>query len=87
VRARVALAAGAVALAAAGCGMEKAVEPFQDAKRAETNKEPADVITFPDGFSNVSAKCDGPNRVYVVFHGDSPYGSVAVAPDDPRCAG
>ncbi len=49
---------------------------------------PDDVVVFPeavDGFSNVSAKCDGPNRVYVVYHGDSKYGTVAVAPNDPRC--
>jgi hypothetical protein len=28
----------------------------------------------------------GANRVYVVFHGDSAYGTVAVAPNDPRCS-
>lgn len=31
------------------------------------------------------AKCDGPNRVYVVYHGDSKYGALAVLPNDPRC--
>lgn len=67
----------------AGCS--KALEPFQDAPRGATNSSPADIITMPDGFSNVAAKCDGPNRVYVVFHGDSTYGSVEVAPNDPRC--
>jgi hypothetical protein len=82
------LLALALALAAAllaGCA--KATEPFRDAPRAATNAAPADIVTMPDGFSNVAAKCDGPNRVYVVFHGDSAYGTVAVAPNDPRCGG
>lgn len=73
----------AVFLGASSC--DKAAEPFKDAPRGESNTSPADTMTFPDGFSNVSAKCDGPNRVYVVFHGDNTYGSVAVAPNDPRC--
>lgn len=69
----------------AGCGLDKVTEQFNDAPRGELNTEPADIISFPDGFSNASAKCDGPNRVYVIFHADSPYGSIAVAPNDPRC--
>jgi hypothetical protein len=63
----------------------KASEPFRDAPRGSTNSGPADTITMPDGFSNVAAKCDGTNRVYVVFHGDHTYGSIAVVPNDPRC--
>lgn len=38
-----------------------------------------------DGFSNLGTKCDHGNRVYVVYHGDNPYGSVAVVPADPTC--
>jgi len=68
----------------ASCG-SKAAEPFQDADRGTTNDAPADTITFPDGFSNVATKCDHGNRVYVIFKGNSPYGSVAVVPDDPSC--
>lgn len=45
------------------------------------------MIEMPDGFSNIASKCDGPNRVYVVFHSDSAYGSVAVVANDPRCTG
>ncbi len=71
----------------AGCS-DKYTERYKDAPRSgQTNDQPADVITFPDGFSNVSAKCDGPNRVYVIFHEDSAYGSVAVVANDPRCTG
>lgn len=76
--------AGTLIASLAGC--EKIVEPYQDAARGNTNTTPADIITMPDGFSNVAAKCDGPNRVYVIFHGDSPYGTVAVAANDPRCS-
>ncbi len=64
---------------------DKGTEQYRDAPRASSNDEAADVFTMPDGFSNFSAKCDGPNRVYVIFKNDSAYGSIAVAPNDPRC--
>lgn len=69
-----------------GCGSEKYAEHNNDSPRTgNTDKTPAAVMAFPDGFSNVATKCDGPNRVYVVFHEDSPFGSVSVVPNDPRC--
>jgi hypothetical protein len=71
-------------LALTGCA--KMNEPFHDAKRGETNNEPADVGTMPDGFSNYATKCDHQNRVYVIFHGDSKYGNIAVVPNDPSCS-
>jgi PBP1b-binding outer membrane lipoprotein LpoB len=75
----------AAVLLAAGC-TAKATEPYNDAPRSGTeNSTPADVVTFPDGFSNVASKCDGPNRVYVAFHADAPYAALAVVPGDPRC--
>lgn len=78
---------GVVAAAAlTGCS-SKLTEPYKDAPRGGTNAAPADVITMPDGFSNLASKCDGPNRIYVVFHQDAPYGAVAVVPNDPRCTG
>lgn len=79
-------AAAALVLLLTGC-QSKLTEPYNDAPRASLNDKPADVLSFPDGFNNVAAKCDGPNRVYVVFHKDSPYGSVAVVANDPRCSG
>lgn len=82
-----ALAVGVtIATTAAGC--DKYNEPYRDAPRTNTsNVAPAQVITMPDGFNNLASKCDGPNRVYVVYHGDHTYGSVAVVPNDPRCTG
>ena len=74
-----------LALSMSSCA--KYTEPFKDAPRGGTNDSPADTITFPDGFSNASTKCDNGNRVYVLYHGDSPYGSIAVAPADPTCQG
>jgi hypothetical protein len=85
---RLAAAAVAVSLvgALASACSNKAVQQFNDAPRtSEQNSAPAEVIAMPDGFSNLASKCDGPNRVYVVFHEDSAYGSVAVVPNDPRC--
>ena len=74
----------AVCLVAAGCS--KFREPFKDAPRSgNDNGAPADLIRMPDGFSNVASKCDGPNRVYVAYHGDSPYASIYVVPNDARC--
>ncbi len=68
-----------------GC-MDKATEPFKDAPRSgETNNAPASVITFPDGFSNASRKCDGPNMIYSAYHGDQPYAAIQVVANDPRC--
>lgn len=70
-----------------GCGVDKANEPFKDAKRGNTNSSPADTIEMPDGFSNVATKCDHGNRIYVIFKSDSSYGSVAVVPNAPDCGG
>lgn len=67
------------------CDLDKFTEPFKDAHKSGTNGGPAEVGTMPDGFSNWSTKCDHGNRVYVVYHGDSKYGSIAVAPGDPTC--
>ena len=73
-------------LAASACSFDKVTEPFQDAPRTGTvNNGTADVITMPDGFSNVSTKCDHNNRLYVAFHGDSPYAAFSVVADDPTC--
>lgn len=51
---------------------------------------PADIINMPDGYSNVAHKCDSPDMVCVIYHGndvDGPkaYGSVDVVANDPRC--
>ncbi len=79
------LSAAAVLALTAGCGIDKAAEPFRDAPVAGHDDRPADIINLPDGFSNVATKCDGPNRLYVAYHGDSGYAAVAVVAGDPRC--
>lgn len=73
----------------AGCtkSTDKINQPYDDAKVAGHNTGSADVINMPDGFSNVATKCDHGNRVYVIYHGDSVYGSIAVVPKDPTCGG
>jgi hypothetical protein len=85
---KIATIGGVLVLAAAllaGCG--KVVEPYNDAPVKSQNKQPAEVLNMPDGFSNVATKCDHGNRVYVAFHGDATYGAVAVVANDPSCAG
>jgi len=84
-RAAIAAATAATTLALlAGCA--KYTEPFKDAPRSgNDNGAPADLIRFPDGFSNAASKCDGPNRVYVAYHGDSGYAAITVVPADPTC--
>lgn len=67
-------------------GCAKFTEPFNDADISQKNDDPAEVYSFPDGFSNVASKCDEHgNRIFVVYHSDSPYGSVDVVPNDPSC--
>lgn len=87
-RAVVAAAIAAVTLAVlSGCGA-KGSEPFKDAPRSgKDNGAPADLIRFPDGFSNAATKCDHGNRLYIAYHGDSAYAAIAVVQDDPSCAG
>ena len=74
----------AAVLATVSCS-GKTVEPFNDAPVGVQNKGPADGINFPDGFSNVSTKCDHGNRVYIAFHGDGAYAAIAVVARDPTC--
>lgn len=81
---KIALALVAVlALSFSGCA--KMTEPFKDAPRGETNNGPADLVTFPDGFSNVATKCDHGNRVYTAYHNDSAYAAITVVPNAPDC--
>lgn len=80
------LAALAVAGLLASTGCSKIAEYGNDAPVKSRDDSPADVYSMPDGFSNVASKCDRyGNRMYVLYHGDSPYGSVAVVPADPSC--
>lgn len=76
-------AAIAAMVSLSACG--KMLEPYQDAERGVSNSAPADTLNFPDGFSNAATKCDNGNRVYVLYHGDAAYGSIAVVPQDPSC--
>lgn len=69
-----------------GCG-----EDNNDASRGTNDTAPADIIAFPDGFSNVAHKCDGPNMIYSATNGSnqadtkSTRAAIAVVANDPRC--
>ncbi|MFC0108290.1 hypothetical protein [Kibdelosporangium aridum] len=78
---------GALLLTTTACDWgDKVTEPFRDASRSGvTNSDPADVIEMPNGFTNMATKCDHGNRLYIGYHGDAPYGAVAVVPADPTC--
>lgn len=80
------VATSAIALTTAS-SCDKVTEPFQDAPISHHQSDPAEVLDMPDGFSNMAAKCDGPNMVYSAFHGDANRTSIAVVPNDPRCTG
>lgn len=84
---RITAAAMAVlAVLAFATGCSKYAEPFKDAPRSgQDNGEPADLIRMPDGFSNAATKCDHGNRIYIAYHGDSAYASIAVVPNDESC--
>jgi len=82
----IAAALSVLALAVlSGCGLGKITEPYNDAPVSHQIGGPAEVGSMPDGFNNFSEKCDDHgNRVFVIFHGDSAYGSV-FAMKDPTC--
>lgn len=77
--------AAALSLTALTACSDKAMEQFNDAEISGSNDGSAEVINFPDGFSNVATKCDNGNRVYVLFKGDAAYGGIAVVPNDASC--
>lgn len=75
-----------VLAAVGGVGCSKMEEPSKDSEKSGVrNDAPVDIISNADGFSNLSTKCDHGNRIYVVYHGDSPYAAIAVVPQDPTC--
>ncbi|TDD37834.1 hypothetical protein E1287_07180 [Actinomadura sp. KC06] len=79
-------AAGAAGVLALASGCAKMTEPFNDAPIKSKDDSAAEVYSMPDGFSNVATKCDRHgNRIYVVYHGDNPYGALNVVPQDPSC--
>ena len=79
------LAAGALAIGGIITGCAKITEPFNDAPVSHQIGGPAEVGSMPDGFNNFAEKCDDHgNRVFVIFHSDSAYGSV-FAMKDPTC--
>ncbi len=90
-RHRKAIVIGAALIALVGgsaAGCNGFTEPFKDAPRSGVdNGQPADLIRFPDGFSNAATKCDHGNRIYVAYHGENPYAAIAVVANDPTCAG
>lgn len=77
------VAAGLAFVLVAASGCAKMSEPFNDAPRSGAEHSgPADIITMPDGFSNLATKCGpGGMRYTVAFHLDSPYAAIAVTPD------
>ena len=77
-----ALISGA-ALGLGGCA--KYNEPFKDAPVSGRLSNPAVIGEMPDGFSNWASKCDrSGHRVFTTYHGDHPYGAIAVIAD-PSC--
>jgi hypothetical protein len=77
--------AAAVAFTAAGCGMEKMAEPYQDAPRlGPEDMTGATIIAMPDGFGNVATKCVGDVRFGTLYHNDKAYGGLAMVVD-PLC--
>ena len=82
---RLTLVGAGVALLLTGCGIQKFVEPFQDAPRGKTYADNADIVIMPDGFSNIATKCGTKGmRFTSAYHGDALYGAISVTPD-PSC--
>ena len=62
-----------------GCG-----EEVNDADKLSNNTAGAATLAFPDGFSNVAAKCFGTDMVYAAVNTNGR--AVAVSPNHPWCA-
>lgn len=78
-----ALAALAIAVLG-GCSNYNEKRGIADAPvQRPTDRTPARVVSFPDGFSNVAFKCLGPNGIYVVTSDAAPH---QIVPNDPNCA-
>lgn len=83
---RIASATLAVVAMLSTAACDKFSEPYKDdASRGASNFSPADTVSISDRFSNYTTKCDNGNRVYVLFHSNGNYGSIAVVPSDPSC--
>lgn len=68
-----------------GCGLNKISQPFNDAPRSDNeDHSAAQVITMPDGFSNLATKCVNGVRYTVAFHNDGAYGAISTVVD-PKC--
>jgi hypothetical protein len=73
------------AVALTGCGLNKISQPFNDAPRSDNeDHSAAQVITMPDGFSNLATKCVNGVRYTVAFHNDGAYGAISTVVD-PKC--
>lgn len=80
------IAALSVLALATVTGCSKSGEPWNDAKIERKDNSPAEVYSMPDGFGNFATKCDRHgNRIYTLYHFDSPYGGITVVPNDPSC--
>jgi len=72
-------------LVLAACGTDG--EEFNDAPKLNNVDTGAVRISFPDGFSNVAAKCFGTDMVYSSTNSPSGSGrSMAVSSNHPWCA-
>jgi hypothetical protein len=81
-------AIAAVGIAAALTGCSAFSEQFEDVPIVSRDSTVgAEVINFPDYFTNVATKCNHGNRVYVTPGGTSGGGgkAIAVVPNDPTC--
>lgn len=75
-----------VGSSAASCNDNKYTEPFKDAPRSgHDDASPMSVIQMSDGFNNIGVKCVIHDGIYTTYHGDHPYGSIFIVPNDPNC--
>jgi hypothetical protein len=77
---RIALVAAA-SLALVACGSD---ETSNDSAKLANDLSGAMVLAFPDGFSNLAAKCFGTTMVFSTYH-NADGRAVAVAPNHEWC--
>jgi hypothetical protein len=80
-RVTLALVVAVVALIAVSCGSD---ESSNDSSKLANDLSGAMVLAFPDGFSNLAAKCFGTTMVFSTYHANDGR-AVAVAPGHEWC--
>ena len=73
-----------ISLVLVSCGSDAAMQEFNDSGKLSNLDTDALVISMPDGFSNIAAKCVGTDLVYSAMNTNGR--AIAVSSEHPWCS-